>query len=74
MNVNVKIKGNTMGAREKIKAILAVENITMTALAEKINSSVNNLSNKLRNKTITYELVEQIDDILGYDIEFKKRK
>ncbi len=74
MNVNVKIKGNTMGAREKIKAILAVENITMTALAEKINSSVNNLSNKLRNKTITYELVEQIADILGYDIEFKKRK
>lgn len=63
-----------MGAREKIKAILAVENITMTALAEKINSSVNNLSNKLRNKTITYELVEQIADILGYDIEFKKRK
>lgn len=62
-----------MGAREKVKAILAVENMTMTALAEKINTSVNNLSNKLRNRTITYELVEQIADILGYDIEFKKR-
>ena len=63
-----------MGAREKVKAILAVENITMTAIAEKINTSVNNLSNKLRNKTITYDSVEEIADLLGYDIEFVKRK
>lgn len=63
-----------MGAREKIKSILAVENMTMTLLATKINTSVNNLSNKLRNRTITYDLVEEIADILGYDIEFKKRK
>lgn len=63
-----------MGAREKVKAILAVENVTMTAIAEKINTSVNNLSNKLRNKTITYDSVEEIADILGYDIEFVKRK
>lgn len=65
---------DNMGAREKVKAILAVENITMTAIAEKINTSVNNLSNKLRNKTITYDSVEEIADLLGYDIEFVKRK
>ena len=62
-----------MGAREKIKAILAIENMTMTELAHRINTSVNNLSNKLRNKTIPFDKVEEIADLLGYDIEFRKR-
>ena len=63
-----------MSARGKIKSILAKENITMTDLAKKIPTSVNNLSNKLRNNTIKYEEVRQIADILGYDIQFVKRK
>ena len=63
-----------MSARGEIKSILAKENITMTDLAKKIPTSVNNLSNKLRNTTIKYEEVRQIADILGYDIQFVKRK
>lgn len=63
-----------MSARVEIKSILAKENITMTDLAKKIPTSVNNLSNKLRNNTIKYEEVRQIADILGYDIQFVKRK
>ena len=47
--------------------------MTMTELAHRINTSVNNLSNKLRNKTIPFDKVEEIADLLGYDIEFKKR-
>ena len=63
-----------MSARGEIKSILAKENITMTDLAKKIPTSVNNLSNKLRNNTIKYEEVRQIADILGYNIQFVKRK
>lgn len=63
-----------MGAREKVKAILAIENITMTELAKKIGTSVNNLSNKLRNRTIPFDKVEEITDLLGYDIIFQKRQ
>ncbi len=61
-----------MSAREEIKSILAKENMTMTELAEKIPTSVNNLSNKLRKKTIKFEEVCQIADILGYHIKFEK--
>lgn len=63
-----------MSIREDIKVLLAQENITMQWVAEKLNTSVQNLSNKLRSKTIKFEQVRQIADILGYDIEFKKRK
>lgn len=63
-----------MGAREEIKALLAKENTTMSKIAVKLNMSINNLSNKLRNKTIKYEEVREIADILGYNIEFVKRK
>ena len=63
-----------MSARGEIKSILAKENITMTDLAKKIPTSVNNLSNKLRNNTIKYEEVRQIADIHRYDIQFVKRK
>ena len=62
----------TMSAREEIKSILAKENMTMTELAEKIPTSVNNLSNKLRKKTIKFEEVCQIADILGCHIKFEK--
>ena len=62
-----------MSAREEIKAILAKENLTMTELSKKLDTSVNNLSNKLRNKTIKYEEVLEIADILGYNIKFEKR-
>lgn len=63
-----------MGARETIKAILATENIKLTQIAEKLGTSVQNLSNKLRNKNIKYSEIEAIAEILNYEIKFEKRK
>lgn len=62
-----------MSIKEDIKSLLAKENITMKCIAEKTNSSLQNLSQKLRNKTIKFEEVREIADILGYDIKFQKR-
>ena len=62
-----------MSIREDIKALLAHENVTMQEIAKKMNMSIQNLSNKLRNKTIKFEEARDIADILGYEIEFKKR-
>lgn len=69
-----------MGIKEEIKALLAKESQTMTDIASKIYSNKNkrsamsNLSQKLGKETIRYEEVREIADILGYDIEFVKRK
>ena len=62
-----------MSVREEVKSLLAKENTTMKDIAEQMDTTVQNLSQKLRNKTIKFEEVRQIADILGYDIEFKKR-
>ena len=63
-----------MSIREDIKSLLARENTTMQDVAKKLDISVQNLSNKLRSKTIRFETVREIADILGYDIKFEKRK
>ncbi len=69
-----------MGIKEDIKSMIAKEARTMTEIAgllyntEDKRSAVNGLSQKLRLKTIKYEEVRQIADILGYDIQFVKRK
>lgn len=69
-----------MGIREEIKILITKEAKTLTEIASKIYSNkdkrkaVNSLSQKLRLETIKYKEVRQIADILGYDIEFKKRK
>lgn len=63
-----------MSIREDIKSLLARENITMQDVAKKLDISVQNLSNKLRSKTIRFETVREIADTLGYDIKFEKRK
>jgi transcriptional regulator with XRE-family HTH domain len=64
---------NKMAIKEEIKVLLAQENKTMTYVAEKFNTSVQNISNKLRGKTIRFEEVRKMADILGYDIKFEKR-
>lgn len=63
-----------MSIREEIKSLLARENVTLQDIADKTGISIQNLSNKLRNQTIRYELVRHIVDLLGYDIKFEKRK
>lgn len=68
-----------MSIYEELKSTLAYEATTMTKVAKLLkenknrNLSMNNLSRKLRTKTIKYEEVRDILDVLGYDIKFVKR-
>ena len=66
----------SMKAREQIKSLLAAKNIKMkelcSLLSDKMgkNYSSNNLSNKLKRGSITYNEVVLIADLLGYKITF----
>ena len=67
-------------AREQIKSILAQEGLMMKDLALGLEKELNkrytldNLSKKLRNGTISYNQVALIADILDYKIKFEKEK
>ena len=64
----------------ELKKILLDVNVSLTevaaALGKRLNKpySLNNLSNKLRNETITHREMLIIADILGYDIKFVRRE
>lgn len=67
-----------MSIREDIKMLLAQKAITMTKLAELLTekgkkTSVKSLSNKLAKKTIKFEEVREILDIIGFKIEYKEK-
>lgn len=59
-----------------LKKILLDVNVSLTelaaALSKRLNKpySLNNLSNKLRNETISHREMLIIADILGYDLKF----
>lgn len=69
-----------MNINQRIKILLATEATTLTKIAERSkveknhNVTMNNLSRKLRGETIKFTEVELIADLLGYDVEFIKRK
>lgn len=69
-----------MGIKEDLKSLIAKEAKTMTEIAgilyktDNKRTAMNSLSQKLRLNTIKYEEVRQIADLLGYDIQFVKRK
>lgn len=67
-----------MSIREDIKMLLAQKAMTMTKLAELLTekgkkTSVKSLSNKLAKKTIKFEEVREILDIIGFKIEYKEK-
>lgn len=68
-----------MSVREDVKLLLAKEAVTMKSIAEKMKYrtgypyNLKVLSDKLARKTLKYEEFKLITDILGYDIELKKR-
>lgn len=68
-----------MSIYEELKSTIAYEATTMTNVAKLLkakknrNLTMNNLSRKLRSKTIKYEEVRDILDVLGYDIKFVRR-
>ena len=67
-----------MSIKENIKMLLAKKAMTMTQLAKILTeqgtkTSIKSLSNKLAQKTIKFEEVRKILDILGYEIEYKEK-
>jgi hypothetical protein len=67
-----------MNTRENVKSILALENLTLTEISKEMtkrtgkNYSMHNLSQKLSRKTIKFEEVILIMEILDYKIKFEK--
>ena len=65
---------------KELKKILLDYDITLTELAEALSKRLNkpysmqNLSNKLRNETISYREMLIIADILGCEIKFIKKQ
>ena len=68
-----------MNTRNEIKAILAREGVTMSALVRQLSercgwsNSVSNLSTKLRRGSLRYSEAMQLADALGCDIVWQHR-
>ena len=67
--------------RENIKDFLAFNSITLKELADKLNkaypdshTSAANISNKMARGTIKFSEVEQMAEVLGYELEFVRKK
>lgn len=56
------------------KGKLAENGISMRKFAERLNVSPENLSQKVKRGSITYDYAQEIADLLGYDIEWVKRR
>ena len=69
-----------MSIINELKKILLDVDVNLTelsqALAKRLDKpySMQNLSNKLRNETITHREMLIIADILGYDLKFVRRE
>lgn len=68
-----------MSVKEDVKYLLAKEAMTMKQLAEFMKEktgypyNLKVISDKLARKTLKYEEFKVILDILGYDIDYKKK-
>jgi len=69
-----------MSIINELKKVLLDVNVSLTELAESLGIrlkkpySMQNLSNKLRNETITHREMLIIADILGYDLKFVRKE
>ena len=65
-------------AKDQIKILLVQENMLLKTLAEKLSAKMNkkyaadNLSQKLRRGSFSYDEMLLIAEILGYKIKFEK--
>ena len=63
----------------ELKKVLLDVNVSLSELAQSLGKrlskpySMQNLSNKLRNKTITHREMLIIADILGYELKFVRK-
>ncbi len=66
--------------KNQVKSIATVNDLTLTKLKELVNKKYNrndsvlNLRKKLTNKTIKLPELEEVLDILGYEIVIKKKE
>ena len=73
------LKVEIMSVKEDVKFLLAKEAMTMKSLAEKMKErsgypyNLKVISDKLARKTLKYEEFRLILDILGYEIDYKKK-
>ena len=69
-----------MSIINELKKILLDTGVSLTKLAEALGKRLNkpysmqNLSNKLRNETITHREMLIIADILGYELKFIRKQ
>lgn len=77
MSFEQKIKFDNI--KTLIKSLTSMENMTLTKLKILINhkfnktDGLNNLTNKIRNKTLRVTELLEIFDILGYDLIVRKK-
>ena len=57
-----------------LKGKLAENGLNITKLAEMLGTSQANISQRIKKATFDYIELSQIADLLGYDIEWVKRK
>lgn len=70
-----------MESRKRIKTVIAAEGTTLKNIVDEINSrhpdettTAQNITNKLLRKTIRFDEVSEMMDILGYDVIIRSRK
>ena len=69
-----------MDVKSEIKSLIAKKATTLKKVCEmleaskKLKISPNNITNKLRRKTVKFDEVQDIIKILGYHIEFIENK
>lgn len=63
-----------------VKTIIAAAGMSLTEVAEILEEkyrkpySVQNLNNKIRNRTLRLSEAEDIAEIIGYEIQWKKKE
>lgn len=68
-----------MALKEDLKAAIVQSGFTMTQVVEQLNAkygrdiSIQNFSSKLRRESLKYTEVQEILDVIGYDIVWKKK-
>lgn len=69
-----------MDTRTRIKTVITAENTTLKNIVEELNAkhpedttTAQNVTNKLARKTIRFDEVAELLDVLGYDIVIRSR-
>lgn len=70
-----------MDSRKRIKTVITAEGTTLKNIVDELNrrnpdntTTAQNITNKLARKTIRFDEVAEIMDILGYDVIFRSRE